>query len=178
MTAELLHQPMAVAVPEAAVPAYPRRLPPVPWRDPHTVPPELLAKYITDLEAACALEPHSAGLRTCLGMAYAMNFQVYKSMDALEAAVESEPDHFFAQYKYAELHYRLRALIKAEAETLRALELAETAWEFTLARKQMQEIRALMRAGTQKPEWTKSLRTPAILLVAMSIILCLVVYWK
>src|SRR3569832_1006641 len=99
MTSELVYQPMAVAVPEAAVPAYPRRLPPVPWRDPHTVPPELLAKYITDLEAACALEPHSAGLQTCLGMAYAMNFQVYKSMDALEAAVQSEPDHFFAQYK-------------------------------------------------------------------------------
>jgi hypothetical protein len=111
-------------------------------------------------------------------MAYAMNFQVYKSMDALEAAIHAEPDHFFAQYKYAELHYRLRALIKAETETLRALELAENAWEFSLARKQLQEIRALMRAGTQKPEWLKPLRAPAVFLVAMSVILCLVVYWK
>ena len=48
-----------------------------------------------------------------------MNFEVYKSMDALEAASQLEPDHFFAQMKYAELHYRLRALIKAEQETRR-----------------------------------------------------------
>ena len=47
-------------------------------------------------------------------MAYAMNYEVYKSMDALEAAVALEPDHFFAQLKYAELYYRLRALIRAE----------------------------------------------------------------
>ncbi|MDE3196260.1 MAG: hypothetical protein KGN84_07945 [Acidobacteriota bacterium] len=161
-----------------AAPAQPRRLPPVPWRDPHTVSPELLSRHIQDLEKACELEPHSASLRTCLGMAYAMNYQVYKSMDALEAAVQAEPDHFFAQLKYAELHYRLRALIRAEQETLRALELAGTPWEFTLARKQLQEIRTLMRSGSQKPEWTKALRAPAIFLVVMSTILCLVVYWK
>ncbi len=51
-------------------------------------------------------------MRTCLGMAYAMNYDVYKSMDALEDAVELDPQHFFAQLKYAELHYRLRALVK------------------------------------------------------------------
>src|SRR5262244_2572195 len=90
------------------------RLPPVPLRDPHTVSPAALTEYIGSLEKACAQNPGSADLRTCLGMAYAMNFEVYKSMDALELAVEFEPQHFFAQLKYAELHYRLRALIKAE----------------------------------------------------------------
>src|SRR3954470_19497070 len=92
------------------------RLPPVPWRDPHTVSPAQLKSFIQSLESACELQPRSADVRTCLGMAYAMNYEVYKSMDALELAVELEPDHFFAQYKYAELHYRLRALIKAEEE--------------------------------------------------------------
>ena len=29
-------------------------------------------------------------------MAYAMNFEVYKSMDALETATQLEPDHFCA----------------------------------------------------------------------------------
>src|SRR5262249_23715309 len=149
-------EPLAPQVAEAAVPTYPRGLPPVAWRDPHSVPPELLKKHIRDLEAACELEPASAGLRTCLGMAYAMNYQAYKSMDALEEAVRLEPNHFFAQYKYAELHYRLRALIKAERETLRALELAETPWEYSLASRQLQTIRELMRSGTQKPEFTKS----------------------
>ena len=113
-----------------------------------------------------------------MGMAYAMHYDVYKSMDALELAVQNEPDHFFAQFKYAELHYRLRALIRAEEETLKAVELAANAWELSLARKLLHEIRTLHRAGTQKPEWTKSLKPPAIMLALMTIILSMAVMWK
>jgi len=156
----------------------PLRLPPVPWRDPHTVPPAKLEEYIGSLEAACEEDPKSADLRTCLGMAYAMNYEVYKSMDALELAVELEPEHFFAQFKFAELHYRLRALVRAERETLKAAELAANSWELALARKQLQEIRRLMREGTQKPEWTKPLMAPALWLAAMTVLLCLTVYLK
>jgi len=156
----------------------PLRLPPAPWRDPHTVSPERLAEYIGDLEAACAANPASGDLRTCLGMAYAMNFEVYKSMDALEAAIQVEPANFFAQLKYGELHYRLRALIRAERETLKAIDLAINSWELSLARKQLQEIRTLMRAGTQKPEWNKPLAQPAWFLLALTVILCLAVYLK
>lgn len=167
MTAELeLAQPSSL------------RLPPVPWRDPNTVSPAQLAGYIGMLERACEENPRSADLRTCLGMAYAMNFEVYKSMDALEVAVQTEPSHFFAQLKLAELNYRLRALIRAEEETLRAMELAGNAWELSLARKQLAEIRRLMREGTQKPEWTKSLKSPAVVLLMMTVILCLVVHFK
>jgi hypothetical protein len=162
----------------ALVPTAPSRLPAVPWRDPHTVSPDRLADHIRALEAACEANPACAGLRTCLGMAYAMNYEVYKSMDALERAVQLEPDHFFAQLKYAELHYRLRALLAAERETLKAADLAGNAWELSLARKQLQEIRKLMREGTQKPEWTKSLAAPAYCFLAMSLILCLAVYFR
>uniref|UniRef100_Q01V37 Tetratricopeptide TPR_2 repeat protein n=1 Tax=Solibacter usitatus (strain Ellin6076) TaxID=234267 RepID=Q01V37_SOLUE len=154
------------------------RLPPVPWRDPHTVSPAQLAEYIAGLERACAENPRCADLRTCLGMAHAMNYDVYRSMDALEYAVEVDPQHFFAQLKYSELFYRLRALVRAEQETIKAMDLAGNAWELSLARKQLQEIRRLSREGTQKPEWTKSLKSPAVVLVAMAIILCLVVNWK
>ncbi len=146
-----------------------RRLPAVPWRDPHTVSPKQLADYITMLEKACAQHPDSPDLRTCLGMAYAMNFDAYKSIDVLEAAVQLDPQHFWAQMKYAELHYRLRALPFAEQETLKALDLAGNGTELVLARHQLQEIRRLMREGTQKPAWTKPLTTPAIILVVMLI---------
>lgn len=173
MTRELTR---TVAV--ALGPDLPLGLPPIPWRDPYTVSPAKLAEYIGTLEAACDQNPQSADLRTCLGMAYAMNYEVYKSEDALELATQLEPDHFFAQFKYAELHYRVRALIRAEHETLRAAELAGNSWELSLARKQLQEIRKLMREGTQKPEWTKPLTTPAFCLLAMTVILCLAVYWK
>lgn len=153
----------------------PVRLPPVPWRDPHTVEPGELAGYIRALEIACSENPLSADLRTCLGMAYAMNFEVYKSMDALERAVELAPGGFFAQLKYAELHYRLRALIRAERETLKAATLASNPWELSLARRQLQEIRKLMREGSQKPEWTRPLAAPALCLLAMFVMFSLAV---
>ena len=62
-------------------------------------------------------------------MAYAMNYEAYKSMDALEAARKIDPEHFFAQFKYAELLYRLRALPRAQEETERAVRLARNGWE-------------------------------------------------
>jgi tetratricopeptide (TPR) repeat protein len=159
-------------------PSAPPYLPAAPWRDPHTVSPARLKRYIQELEEACEKNPRSADLRTCLGMAYAMDLDVYRSMDALEAAIRLEPGNFFAQLKYGELHYRLRALLRAEQETLKASELARNAWELSLARKQLLEIRRLMREGAQKPEWTKPLTTPALWLVAITMILCLMVYWK
>ena len=56
---------------------------PVPWRDPHTVSQEELKQYIEFLEKACQDNPRSADLHTCLGMAYAMNYDAHKSMDIL-----------------------------------------------------------------------------------------------
>lgn len=107
-----------------------------------------------------------------------MNYEVYKSMDALEAAIELEPGYFFAQLKYAELHYRLRALVRAEQETIKALDLAANPWEYSIAHKQLQEIRRLAREGTQKPEWTKPLKSPALCLLAVSMVLSLAVYFR
>src|ERR1700747_3394298 len=81
----------------------PVRILPIPWRDPQSVSKQELTVHIASLEKACQESPRSADLRTCLGMAYAMNYEVYKSMDALEAATAVDEVHFFAQMKYAEL---------------------------------------------------------------------------
>jgi hypothetical protein len=157
----------------------PIRVLPIPWKDPQTVSKEQLAVYIGSLEQACEVNPRSADLRTCLGMAYAMNYEVYKSMDALEVAVGLDATHFFAQMKYAELFYRLRALPKAEEETLKAVDLAGNGWELSIAKKQLQEIRRLIREGSQKPEWNKPLRTPTLMLLAMMAVATIVMtVWK
>src|SRR5690349_6251558 len=91
-------------------------LPSVPWRDPHDIAPGELTAYIHRLEQACLEHPNSADVRTCLGMAHAINYDIDKSMSALEEARAVEPENFWAQLKYAELHYRLRILDAAEAE--------------------------------------------------------------
>ncbi|HVZ22966.1 MAG TPA: hypothetical protein VG871_17960 [Vicinamibacterales bacterium] len=152
-------------------------LPPVPWRDPHHLPKEELAAFIARLEQACLEQPHSADLRTCLGMAQAMNYDVYKSMDALEEARTIDPTSFWAQMKFAELHYRLRALNRAEEETLRALELAGNVWQLGIARRQLQEIRRLTREGARHVHWTKPLAAPAIVLTAMLAVVFVVMLW-
>ncbi len=157
-----LEMRMGVAAPAAALPALPL---PVPWRDPHTVPKDLLRSHISTLEMQVAENPKSADLWTCLGMAYAMDLRVHPSMNALETAKDLAPGHFWAQFKYAELNYRLRALEVAEAETLKALELASNTVEYGVSRRQLQEIRRLRREGTQKPAWTKPLPAPALALV-------------
>ena len=118
-------------------------LPAFPWRDPHTVSRTDLAAYIGELERACVENPASPALWTCLGMAYAVNYDVVKSIDALETATALDPTHFWARLKYGELHYRLRALDCAEDETSKAVELAENAIQLSMARKQLREIRAL-----------------------------------
>src|SRR5258708_2479213 len=125
-----------VPTPRASALDRPRRPLPVPWRDPHTVSPAELKEYIEFLEKACEEHPLSADLRTCLGVAHAMNYEVYKSMDALEMAVALDETDLFAQMKYSERLYRLSSLERAEAETVKAVNLAGDGWEPALARKQ------------------------------------------
>lgn len=156
----------------------PPSLPPVPWRDPHTVSPAALSTYIQTLEHACLDHPRSADLRTCLGMAYAVNFEVYKSMDALEAATEVDPTHFWAQLKYAELYYRLRALPRAERETLAAADLAQDAWQLSAARKQLQEIRKLTHESARNVDWNKPLAVPTVVFSLMVLAMFAVMMWR
>jgi len=150
----------------------------VPWRDPQTVPARELAAYIRQLESLCVAEPRSANLRTCLGMAYAMDYQVDKSMDSLEEAVTLDPENFWAQVKFAELHYRLRALNRAEEETRKALDLATNSWQLSIARKQLQEIRTLKHACVRNVEWSKPLTAPALVLSAMLLVIFAAMMWK
>jgi tetratricopeptide (TPR) repeat protein len=153
-------------------------IPSVSWRDPHTIPPGEISASIQKLEQACLVEPRSADLRTCLGMAYAVNFEVSKSMEALEAAVAIDPGNFWAQLKYSELHYRLRVLNRAEEETGKALSLAKDSWQISIARKQLQEIRALKHSCVRNVEWTKSLLTPTVALAGMMVVIFAVMLWK
>ena len=150
----------------------------VPWRDPHVVPPTELASYIGALEQACLDNPQSADLRTVLGMAHAVNYDVPKSMEALEAAVSLDPDNFWASLKYAELHYRLRALNRAEELTSTALNLATNGWQLSLARKQLQEVRALKRNSIRNLSWKMPIAGPVLALSATLLAVAVAFMWR
>jgi hypothetical protein len=159
-------------------PRAPESLPPVPWRDVHDVAPTELTTYIATLERLALEYPRSADVRTALGMAHAVNCDVYKSLDALEDARRVEPDNFWAQFKFAELHYRLRALNTAEEETRRAADLASNPVQLAIARRQMKEIRALKHTSVRNVEWTKSLTMPTVVLSVMIAVMFAVMMWK
>ena len=53
---------------------------------------------------------------------------------------------------------------------MKALNLAGNGWELSLARKQLQEIRRLIREGTQKPEWNKSLKSPSMIFLVLLVL--------
>ena len=153
-------------------------LPMVPWRDPHTVSPEVVSGYIQKIEQACLDNPRSADLRTCLGMAYAVNYEINKSMDALETATQLEPDNFWAQLKLAELHYRLRTLVVAERETSRAVDLARNGWQLAIARKQLNTIRQLRHQGTRDVTLDKPLMAPTLVVSGMIALAFMVMMWR
>jgi hypothetical protein len=111
-------------------------------------------------------------------MAYAVNYDVYKSMDALEAATSIDPQHFWARLKYAELYYRLRVLNRAEEQTLKATELAQNAWQLSVARKQLHEIRTLKHTAVRNVAWTKPLTAPALVFSLMVIVTFVAMMWK
>ena len=159
-------------------PVAPSALTPVPWRDPHEIAPTELAAYIQHLERACVEHPESADLRTCLGMAHAVNYDVDKSMAALEDARAVDPENFWAQLKYAELHYRLRVLDTAEEETRRAAALATSPIQLAMARKQLQDIRTLKHACVRNVHWTKPLTVPALVLSFGIVAIFVVMLWK
>jgi hypothetical protein len=111
-------------------------------------------------------------------MAHAVNYDVYKSMDALEDARTVDPENFWAQLKYAELHYRLRALNKAEEETRQAMELAANPLQLAVARRQMKEIRELQHTAVRNVHWTKPLTVPTLVFSAMVAAMFVIMMWK
>jgi tetratricopeptide (TPR) repeat protein len=138
--------------------------------------PQKLDEYIKLLESACMQEPQSADLRTCLGMAHAMNLDVYKSMASLEHAIELDSNHFFARFRYAELFFRLRALPRAELEARRAVRLATNAWQFAMARRQLGEIQKLIE--TQPRDRSSDfLVQPTLGVLLLLCLACIVALW-
>lgn len=147
-------------------------------RDLTLASPAELVQTIGELELACLEHPKSAALWTCLGVAYAVNYDVTKSIDALETATGVEPDHFWAHLKYGELQYRLRVLMHAEATTLKAETLADNPGQLALARKQLKEIRKLTGGKSLQPGLVKRTRlVPALLCSAVLLVVGLASIW-
>ena len=110
---------------------------------PHTLP---LSNYIAIMQAASSANPNSAELHACLGIAFALNHETKKGVHHLVRATQLKPHHFFARFKLASLLHCFSDLPQAESESLKALALACTQSEISLARQQLAAIRDSMQS--------------------------------
>ena len=133
---------------------------------------------IQRLETAVARAPHYSNAFVGLGIAYAMDSQVYPALDNFERAAEVDPGNFFAHFKLAQFHFKLRIPRKGYEEAARALECATTLEEKRLIAQILKEERQRETNGVSRPTWSKPfsrnwLRAAFILLLAACAMLVL-----
>ena len=68
--------------------------------------------------------------------------------------------------------------MRAEEETRKAIDLANNAWQLSLARSQMRQIRKLLHESTRNVTWTKPLTAPAFVVAGLFAALFVVMLWK
>ena len=121
-------------------------------------------------------DPRFADLRTCLGIAQAKNDDLYNSMRSFEQAIKVDSKHFYARFRYAEVLYRLRNLSRAQEETRKAVELANSNWQISMAFRQLEEIGKLLPPHV--PNRNRPLRHPGLALFVLLTTLFLIMFCR
>jgi cytochrome c-type biogenesis protein CcmH/NrfG len=131
---------------------------------------------ITRLERVVAAAPDYSDGFVGLGIAYAMDSRVYPALDSFEKAAEADPSNFYAHFKLAQFHFKLRVPKKGYEEAKRALSYAATPNEKRLVAQILKEERAREAKGVARPTWNKPfsrkwLQAGMVLLVAACLFL-------
>jgi Tfp pilus assembly protein PilF len=133
---------------------------------------------IVRLEEVVARAPHYSNGHVGLGIAYAMDSQVYPALDHFEKAAEVDPSNFYAHFKLAQFHFKLRVPKKGYEEAARALKCASSVEEKKLVAQILKEERQREAAGVRRPTWDRPfsknwVRLGLALLVAACLFLAL-----
>ena len=110
---------------------------------------------IPRLERVVAVSPDYSDGFVGLGIAYAMDSQVYPALDSFEKAAEVEPSNFYAHFKLAQFHFKLRIPKKGYEEAKRALRYAATPNEKRLVAQILKEEREREAKGLARPTWNR-----------------------
>lgn len=128
------------------------------FRDPNVLARTERAELVKQLKEAVALEPQVSELRVLLGMALCVNFDGQSALEELREACRLSPDSFIAQLKFGELLMRLRICDQAETHTQIAAELADSALQAEMARRQAATIKTMRREGIERGGYGKLLK--------------------
>lgn len=117
------------------------------WPDTARLSRDELVSYIRTLEAACAEQPASADLLTCLGVAHAALERTRIAHLQFERAIQADPGHFYARYHFAKLLLQLRQIDVAKEQCSLAVNRARTRAESAMARRLLHEIETATQAA-------------------------------
>jgi Tfp pilus assembly protein PilF len=119
---------------------------------------------IAKLESAVASSPGYSDGYVGLGIAYAMDSQVYPALDSFGKAAEADPASFFAHFKLAQFYFKLRVPKKGYEEASCALRCATTTEEKRLVAQVLKEERTREAGGVRRPTWNKPFSSKSIVL--------------
>jgi Tfp pilus assembly protein PilF len=133
---------------------------------------------IIRLKEAVTRAPHYSNGHVGLGIAYAMDSQVYPALDHFEKAAEVDASNFYAHFKLAQFYFKLRVPKKGYERAAYALKCASTVEEKKLVAQILKEERQREAAGVRRPTWDRPfsknwVRLGLALLVAACLFLAL-----
>jgi len=123
------------------------------------------AEALPLLSRTVELAPKFPEARICLGLAYALTYDLYPAMDQLEVARELEPDNFAAHFTYAKLNFKLRVPQKGYEAAQAALKCVTTIEQRKMLTELLKEEKARERNGIARPWFNKPFSKPALWLV-------------
>src|SRR5947207_10648553 len=109
------------------------------------------AEAVELLSRTVELAPYFPEACICLGLAYALTYNIYPAIDHLEAAGEMDPENFAAHYTLAKLNFKLRIPQKGYEASQRALHCITNLEQRKMLTELLKEERARERNGIARP---------------------------
>lgn len=109
------------------------------------------AEAVDLLSRAVELAPQFPEARICLGLAYALTYNIYPALDQLEVAGELDPESFAAHFTLAKLNFKLRVPQKGYEAAQKALKCVTTIEQRKMLAELLKEERARERNGIARP---------------------------
>jgi tetratricopeptide (TPR) repeat protein len=106
-------------------------------------------------EKAITADPTFADGHVGLGIALAVEYDIYTAIDHLERAAQLEPGNFYAHFKLGQLYFKLRVPRKGYDEMARALDCVSSLAERRLVAQLIKEEKQREKNDVQRPWWNK-----------------------
>ena len=126
--------------------------------------------------------PQFPEARVCLGLAFALSYDIYPAIDHLEMASQLDPTSFAAHFTLAQLNFKLRIPKKGYAAAERALQCVTTLEQRKMLTQLLREERARERDGMARPWFNRTFPKPLVYflgsgLAALTLALLVHVRW-